>query len=182
LVKVMLLALPNCGSDSATPEENYATALHTCRDQYSSWLKRNGAVSRQEEKRLGLPRHTHRLPEGYTCGFILDALIAKHHAISDRFFTGRGVYLQATDAKIACHILLSFAKLGRACIGVHDSFIVKEQDGELLRRMMTSAYRNHIGMAPIIEAKSKSPDVYAYANIMVGGFAEVHHVQISADV
>ena len=176
LVKTTTLSLPNCGSPSATYAENYRTAANTCRSQYTEWLSKHGAISMKKERAAGLDAHPYRLPSGYTSQVILDAILAKHPAIADTFFTGQGIYLQATDSKIACQVMLSMARLGKACIGVHDSFIVKEEDKDLLTSAMTAAYVRFVGTAPIIDAKKKVEGTFDYL-IEAGGIAPIHVMQ-----
>jgi len=49
--------------------------------------------------------------------------------------------LQNIDAEIAETVMLTFARSRKACLGVHDSFVVKAEDEALLRATMIAAYQ-----------------------------------------
>lgn len=68
-------------------------------------------------------------------------------ATSDRM---EGVCLQGVDSDIAEEVALHFANQGKACLIVHDSFVVKASDEDELRETMTEAYRKRFGYSPLI--------------------------------
>ena len=66
------------------------------------------------------------------------------------------------DAKIAEQVLYGFAIQERACLGVHDSFIVQIQDEQRLHDLMVEAYNLHgiRGITPPITRRSRyDPDL-----------------------
>jgi hypothetical protein len=146
LLKVLLLALPNCGSPDKDPKANRRSAINTSSATFQEWKKTN----------------PYPLPKGVTITTILDRILAHHAPIADCFFTGQGVYLQTIDAQIACEILLTCARANKACVGVHDSFIVKEQDAEFLIDLMDRTYRKYINAAPVIDGKVRPAGTYSF--------------------
>lgn len=77
----------------------------------------------------------------------------KHSSIMPFCYTehGAGIALQYKDSQIAEEILLEFAAMGEACIPIHDSFIVKSSQRQLLIDAMRRAYMKHVGYEPIIK-------------------------------
>ncbi len=85
------------------------------------------------------------LPEGIKTNNVVDILIEHHKVLENKkcFFSGKGRNLMNRDSQIANEIMLHFAKLDKPCLSVHDSFIVKEQDEDELRYVMTDIYRKN---------------------------------------
>jgi hypothetical protein len=71
---------------------------------------------------------------------ILDKLLAKHKAISDFFYTGKGLDLQFKDSQVAELVMLNmWNKHGVIVLPVHDSFIVSAASyGDLKVEMLSS--------------------------------------------
>ncbi len=93
------------------------------------------------------------LPDGVKSNEVIKTLMNHHEPLDKYFFSGIGTYLQFRDSQIANEIMLHFAKLDKPCLSVHDSFIVKEQDEDLLRQQMEDAYFKHFGFIPKIDKK-----------------------------
>ena len=72
---------------------------------------------------------------------LFDKMVEGHPQIAQYWFSGEGMRLQYIDSCIAERILLTFVDLNKPCLPVHDSFVVKAEDEELLRETMTKAYR-----------------------------------------
>lgn len=70
----------------------------------------------------------------------VEAVIKKHSAISEFFYSDSGMRLQNRDGKMAVWICYSFAKQGIPILPVHDSFIVSEKNKQLLRDRMNEGY------------------------------------------
>jgi hypothetical protein len=155
LIKTLLLALPNCGSPEATPEQNLLKAQHMARSQYKEWLWET-VEDLQTGLRTRQKREGRELPAGVTVKDVVDAIIAAHEAIADRLFSGAGIWLQAIDGQIARNIMLHFVQLGRPCIGIHDSFFVWPEDENLLKQLMIDEYTAVFpGHRPVVETKKK---------------------------
>jgi hypothetical protein len=71
-----------------------------------------------------------------------------HAEIGDLFFRGIGLNLQYWDSQIAELIFQEFTACGKVVLGIHDSFIVKKSDQEMLEDVMTRAYQRRIGFMP----------------------------------
>ncbi|HJV84496.1 MAG TPA: hypothetical protein VJ698_03400 [Noviherbaspirillum sp.] len=76
-----------------------------------------------------------------------------HVRIVDLFFQGIGLNLQYWDSQVAEAIFLEFVARGKPVLGIHDSFIVKESDQELLQEVMSTTYQRVIGFKPKFTSK-----------------------------
>ena len=74
----------------------------------------------------------------------------KHAPIADAFGTGAGLRLQRLDSDIALSIITRLREQGIAALPIHDSFIVTEDEGGKLRRMMEEEYKSIFFHQPII--------------------------------
>lgn len=73
---------------------------------------------------------------------LVKAIKAKHHQIKEYFTSDCGVLFQYLDSGIAVQILTRMIHMtGRCPLPVHDSFIVVEQDRELLAQTMQEVAR-----------------------------------------
>ena len=63
-----------------------------------------------------------------------------HKPLSEFFLTGCGICLQRIDSEIASLILKEFIKQKKPIFPVHDSFVVKREDKNLLKDTMKLAY------------------------------------------
>lgn len=75
----------------------------------------------------------------------IDALIRKHSAIADYFFSGIGLKAQNIESNMAVRVLLKLIDQNIACIPIHDCFIVDVQNKETLARAMDEATEEEIG-------------------------------------
>lgn len=92
------------------------------------------------------------LPEGVSAERMIQAFESKHEPIRDRFFSGTGLRAQNVDSRIAEGVMLDFAREDRPIACVHDSFVVRCSDEEILRRSMTQNYRAVTGgFTPVIK-------------------------------
>jgi hypothetical protein len=85
-------------------------------------------------------------------GKYLDAAMARHPLIADKFFTGVGLRLQHLDSDIANDVLRAFVARKKPILVEHDSFLVKAEDEPMLIEAMTQAYRkgNPMNAEPVI--------------------------------
>ncbi len=72
---------------------------------------------------------------------ILDKLLAKHKAISELFYTGKGLELQFKDSQVAELVMLNmWNKHGVIVLPVHDSFIVSAAYYDALKAEMLASF------------------------------------------
>jgi hypothetical protein len=109
---------------------------------------------------LNSPYETNRPPKGMKIshtGFkwreIKERLRKAHPHIEDAFFTDQGMSLQFYDSQMAELVMLAFAKDKKPILPVHDSFLVLEDDQELLLERMTAAYQEVLGADIKIDLK-----------------------------
>lgn len=74
----------------------------------------------------------------------------KHAPIADAFGTGAGLGLQRKDSDIALSVIAALREAGVLALPVHDSFIVKKDDRDILYQQMMNSYGDLIGFNPII--------------------------------
>ncbi|KHK03929.1 hypothetical protein [Desulfovibrio sp. TomC] len=87
-------------------------------------------------------------------GHLLKALKDRHPAIAHFIGKDQGIRLQRLDSDIADAILAVFVRQGRPIVPIHDSFVVRDQDRELLRQTMADAWKRFVpDVEPIIEDK-----------------------------
>ena len=105
---------------------------------------------------------TNRPPKGMKIchtGFkwrkIKEKLRKAHTQIEDAFFTDQGMSLQFYDSQMAEHVMLAFSKDKKPILPVHDSFLVLEDDQELLLESMKTAYEQVLGKDIKIDLKKE---------------------------
>ena len=79
-------------------------------------------------------------------GLIIDRLSEHNIEISEWFFSGKGLYLQHLDSKMADHVVNYFTQRGEIVIPVHDSFIVRKSLQKELETVMVNAYNHVLGV------------------------------------
>ncbi len=165
-LKVLLLALPNCGSPDKSPEENLQTAHAMARKQYGDWSRETYEWFDEGGNPSSCARRIpgRGLPDGVTPAKIVDAILAAHQPIAKHLYTGKGLELQAVDGQIARDILHHFAVKGVPVICVHDSFMIWPEYEDELVALMKSEYRQQMqaaypadydGSDPVPEIKQK---------------------------
>jgi hypothetical protein len=83
---------------------------------------------------------------------VLDAVLEKHSPIAGRFFDpSLGVKLQHLDASIAEQVILTFVKRGIPILPIHDSFIVPQEQDDLLQTTMREVFERRIGVTPTVK-------------------------------
>ena len=90
---------------------------------------------------------------GLTWREIKERLRKAHPQIEYAFFTDQGMRLQFYDSQMAELVMLAFAKDKKPILPVHDSFLVLEDDKELLLERMTTAYQQVLGKDIQIDLK-----------------------------
>jgi hypothetical protein len=71
-----------------------------------------------------------------------------HQPIAKHFNSGVGVDLQFYDSEIAEQVMLNLIEQGEVCLPIHDSFIVRVNAVEKLKRAMIDAFTKRFYMAP----------------------------------
>jgi len=88
---------------------------------------------------------------------ILDKLLAKHKAISEYFYTGKGLEFQCKDSQVAELVMLNmWNKHGVIVLPVHDSFIVSAASYDNLKAEMLISFDEITGYTA--KMKSTVPD------------------------
>ena len=88
------------------------------------------------------------------CKVLIESFMLKHQAISHHFFTGKGLYLQFLDSKIAILVLESLTiYLNIPVLCIHDSFIISKINQSLLEKEMLKAYKIIMGGEAKLTAK-----------------------------
>lgn len=84
---------------------------------------------------------------------LLDAFVEKHPYLSDSLCSDKGIRLMYLDSQITTHIINEFVALNKPILPIHDSYVVKVSDRELLRGAMRRASMAVLGVD--LEAVSK---------------------------
>ena len=90
---------------------------------------------------------------GLTWREIKERVRKAHPKIQYAFFTDQGMRLQFYDSQMAELVMLAFAKDKKPILPVHDSFLVLEDDKELLLERMITAYQQVLGKDIQIDLK-----------------------------
>ncbi len=129
-----------------------------CKKAFAQLLNSSGGTIRAPKGARAL------LPRRATWKQVVQAMEQKHAPVAHWFRKGRGLELQAIDARIAEQVLLHMAQRGVPCLPVHDSFIVPASQAAALREEMDKAYRSVVhgsldeGPASIIRSASSPAD------------------------
>ncbi len=83
---------------------------------------------------------------------VIDQFTEKHDLIKHHLGSDIGIKLQNIDAGITDHVLTRMTDMGIIALGIHDSFIVEEEHGELLKDLMVGAFEER-GLVSIPEIK-----------------------------
>ena len=84
---------------------------------------------------------------------LLDAFVEKHPYLSDSLCSDKGIRLMYLDSQITTQIINEFVALNKPILPIHDSYVVKVSDRELLRDAMRKASMAVLGVD--LEAISK---------------------------
>ncbi|WP_028580425.1 hypothetical protein [Desulfogranum japonicum] len=75
----------------------------------------------------------------------IDRVLSHHPKLAGTMFNQIGRKLQFLDSQLAEKILLIFAKEGKPCLPLHDSFVVKRSDRSFLKHVMITEYEKMFG-------------------------------------
>ena len=107
---------------------------------------RNSAISGFQDKYKGYKKKSLEK--------LLDAFIHKYPFLEDILCSDQGIRLMNVDSNITTHIINQFVSLGIPILPIHDSYIVKTKDRELLKSAMSVACIEIVGAD--IEAEARS--------------------------
>jgi len=96
-----------------------------------------------------------KLPGRMSFAQYLTLYTARLGPVARWFNTGVGMSLQREDSDLAITILGSMEAQGIVTLPVHDSFIVQERHGDILRREMTRAYRERYDVEPYLKGSGE---------------------------
>ncbi|MBN8535807.1 MAG: hypothetical protein J0M15_02035 [Deltaproteobacteria bacterium] len=71
---------------------------------------------------------------------VIAEITRRHEPIAEYFFSGAGLRLMKVESDICLEVVDRFAQLNKPIIPKHDSFIVKEEDENLLQQTMIDAW------------------------------------------
>lgn len=91
---------------------------------------------------------------------LLDAFINKHPFLDNILCSDQGIRLMNVDSNITTHIINQFVRLGIPILPIHDSYIVKTKDRELLKSAMSVACIEIVGADIEAEARSTQETQY----------------------
>jgi hypothetical protein len=128
-----------------------SAALRAINDKFagkSYKVIRNWWTGKTKKKRRTGGPQPRILPPNIKAGDIVDAFKATHPKLEPFLHSNKGLELQRIDGDIAVQVMLRLTSLGKPCLGVHDSFIVKASDGDLLETAMKEEYFKKLGFEP----------------------------------
>lgn len=95
-------------------------------------------------------------PTGLSWPKVIERIMDHHAPIKSHFFTGAGLWLMKKDSDLAEQVMLLFVMRRKACLPVHDSFIVQEGDENQLLQDMTETFTEQYGVKPEIKINKAS--------------------------
>jgi hypothetical protein len=120
------------------------------------------ASKRQIRHALKMPREQTlkkweiTLPENLELGTVMEMIEEYHSPIAKHFGSGIGLKLQSIDAGICEKILAYGLATDTPILPIHDSYIVRDRDAEMLEQWMIAAYRDIVGpFDPKIKRKGR---------------------------
>jgi hypothetical protein len=94
---------------------------------------------------------------------VLEAFKSKHPYLADSLCADRGIHLMYLDSMITAQIINEFVALGKPILPIHDSYIVKIDDRDLLRAAMRRASLAVVGAD--LEAVSKFDESIGFTTL-----------------
>lgn len=78
-------------------------------------------------------------------------IVESYPECAEHFGTGAGLRLQRMDSDLAEAVMLRFARMGYACLPVHDSFIVHHDMRDVLEDTMKAVFKDMFGVENKVE-------------------------------
>ena len=82
---------------------------------------------------------------------LVKSLFEAHPIVKESLGKETGLRLQRRDSEIAVAVMLRMTSQGLPCLGVHDSFVVRQEDAGLLAQAMVEEYEVRFGYEPAIK-------------------------------
>ncbi len=118
------------------------------------------ALINAPDKRIQRPSSYDASEIGLSWKDFQSRIIEAHAPILEFFYSGRGLFLQAQDAKIAETVMLKFASMNYPCLPVHDSFIVHHALADELDDIMMEEFQQSTGVHISRKAKESMINTY----------------------
>lgn len=131
LIKTASLIMINADTSRA--------AIGALRDKYLKDKKKEGTVDEASRKFVGLAEERLDFKD------IIKRVGDHNWPIKEYFNSGCGKALQYKDSLVMSGIISDFLSVGKVCIPVHDSAIVKKSDQALLTQSMIENYKSVMG-------------------------------------
>lgn len=90
------------------------------------------------------------LPPDLTASFLLDSVLELNPILKQTMSEKLWRDLQYVESCIALGVMEGLAAEGYPCLGIHDSFRVPEDAGDLLRYLMREEYRKRLNYWPVV--------------------------------
>lgn len=103
------------------------------------------------------------LPPGVTFRSYLSLLLRPLAPIQPMFGTGEGVRLQKEDSELAMAVIAAMENKGITVLPVHDSFIVTEDNQDILRTAMIDAFVSRHHAIPEIVSRGPAPPLAPFS-------------------
>jgi hypothetical protein len=101
----------------------------------------NGAAS---AIRMKVSHGELELPEGVDIATAISEFEQKHQAISEYLYSGVGMRLQLADSEIAESVIRELTSQGIPVLGIHDSFICKDEHVKVVSRIMEQKLQEYM--------------------------------------
>lgn len=152
LLKVICLALFNCGDADKPDANNRKSANMTAMVQYQSTFLPMypdcplPSTTTMRRNKKGVLKPSVQFTFGPSD--IVQAIIDKHPLVADLMFRGHGKFFQYLDGCIARQVVCRFNLSGKPIVCIHDSFMVWPEDADFLRQCMVEEYVRVLSQQP----------------------------------
>lgn len=117
---------------------------------FNRLLNRTPPAGRQDVRLRPMLEDLVQLPKSWSFERYLARFMDRLEPIATWFGTGEGLRLQREDSDLAIEVLTRLLNRDIVALPVHDSFIVRTEDGMALRRAMNEAFSSRYGFEPVI--------------------------------
>lgn len=131
--------------------------VFNCKDRKSAVNSVQGSINFDKSNPTSRLFHADSIIEENktTVSDIIKKILTLHEQIALYFFKASWKTLSSYESTIASKIIKRFTDQGCPIFVVHDSFVVRKSDENLLYQAMTSSYKEVLGFEPLIETKTK---------------------------
>ncbi|MCJ2019161.1 hypothetical protein MKK84_17200 [Methylobacterium sp. E-065] len=82
---------------------------------------------------------------------VLEAILDKHHRISEAFYSGSGLRFMAIEARILADVARAARQRGIVTLPVHDELICQSQHIDIVKDLMTEKWSETVPVRPIVK-------------------------------